>query len=157
MNFYQIGVLIFILLVVIIGYFFFYKAKSNKVSMIKPAPKPKLKILTELTKAISVRQPYAELIMMGIKIEEYRSIPTNIRGRVYIYASNTLEKDEDGISQTNKTAEELPRGFLIGTVEIKDCRGSKSQGFAWHLENPIRLPELLRPKNKPQPVWFNPF
>ena len=128
--------------------------------MVKPAPKiesKKLKILTELSKAISVRQPYAELIMMGLKTEEYRSISTNIRGRIYIYASNTLEKDLDGIEQTKKSADELPRGVLIGTVEIKDCIGSKAEGFAWQLESPMRLVQPLKPKNKPQPVWFNPF
>lgn len=160
MNLYQIGGIVFTVLVAVISYFIFTKAKSNKIAQLTPAPKiknKKFKILTELSKAISVRQPYAELIMMGLKTEEYRSIPTNIRGRIYIYASNTLEKDLDGIEQTKKSADELPRGVLIGTVEIKDCIGSKAEGFAWQLENPMRLPQVLKPKNKPQPVWFNPF
>ena len=38
-------------------------------------------------RAISIRQPYVELIFRGEKKAEYRSIPTNIRERVYIYAS----------------------------------------------------------------------
>src|SRR4051812_3124884 len=38
--------------------------------------------------ALSIRQPYAELIMRGIKRIEYRSRPTRIIGeRFYIYAS----------------------------------------------------------------------
>jgi hypothetical protein len=45
-------------------------------------------------KALSVRQPYAEEIMRGIKKAEYITVPTNFRGRVYIYVSNTLEKNE---------------------------------------------------------------
>src|SRR5688572_10348552 len=39
-------------------------------------------------RALSVRQPYAELIMRGIKTVEYRSRPTRIIGeRFFIYAS----------------------------------------------------------------------
>jgi hypothetical protein len=40
-------------------------------------------------RALSIRQPFAELIMTGKKKHEYRNIPTNIRERVYVYASNT--------------------------------------------------------------------
>lgn len=70
MNLYQIGGIVFTVLVAVISYFIFTKAKSNKIAQLTPAPKiknKKFKILTELSKAISVRQPYAELIMMGLK------------------------------------------------------------------------------------------
>jgi hypothetical protein len=40
--------------------------------------------------ALSIRQPYAELILRGIKTIEYRSRPTRIVGeRFWIYASKT--------------------------------------------------------------------
>jgi predicted transcriptional regulator len=38
-------------------------------------------------RAISIRQPWVELILRGVKKKEYRSQPTNIRERVYLYAS----------------------------------------------------------------------
>src|SRR5205823_13366640 len=39
-------------------------------------------------RALSIRQPFAELILRGIKTIEYRSRPTRIIGeRFYIYAS----------------------------------------------------------------------
>jgi len=39
-------------------------------------------------RALSIRQPYAELILRGIKTVEFRSRSTNIIGeRFYIYAS----------------------------------------------------------------------
>jgi hypothetical protein len=38
-------------------------------------------------RALSIRQPHAEAIMRGIKKIEYRSAPTRIRGRIYIYAA----------------------------------------------------------------------
>ena len=46
-------------------------------------------------RAISIRQPYVELILQGKKKFEYRSQPTNIRERVYLYASKKLGGDEN--------------------------------------------------------------
>jgi len=43
--------------------------------------------MAKITRAISIRQPWVELILQGTKRTEYRSRPTNIRERVYIYAS----------------------------------------------------------------------
>jgi len=40
-----------------------------------------------IKRAISIRQPWVEQILRGIKKKEYRDIPTNIRERVYLYAS----------------------------------------------------------------------
>ncbi len=106
-------------------------------------------------RTLSIRQPYAEEIMLGIKKEEYRSIPTNIRGRVYIYASNTLD-DVTGKTKGTKN-KDLPRGVIIGSVEIVGCYGSKSEGYAWTLANPERLLKPVKPVKQPQPVWFYPF
>jgi hypothetical protein len=40
-------------------------------------------------RALSIRQPYAELILRGIKTVEYRSRPTRIIGqRFHLYAVN---------------------------------------------------------------------
>jgi predicted transcriptional regulator len=42
-------------------------------------------------RALSIRQPFAELILRGIKTIEYRTRPTRIIGeRFYIYASKKL-------------------------------------------------------------------
>lgn len=44
-------------------------------------------------RALSIRQPYAELILRGIKTAEYRSRPTKIIGqRFFIYASKTKDQ-----------------------------------------------------------------
>ena len=152
-----IGVFI---IISILCYLIFFKSNFKKVITTVQQPKKrnvKLNVQTELTKAISVRQPYAEQIMMGVKTQEYRAIPTNIRGRIYIYASNTLEKNDEEIKKTGKNADELIRGVLIGTVEITDCLKLNERDFAWQLQNPFRLEQPIKPTNKPQPVWFNPF
>jgi len=54
-----------------------------------------LYIEVDKMKALSIRQPWAELIMRGNKKIEYRSKPTKVRERVYIYASFTPADIED--------------------------------------------------------------
>jgi hypothetical protein len=106
-------------------------------------------------RALSIRQPYAEQILRGSKKIEYRSRPTNIRERVYIYASLTPGYSEDWDAMQMQPGD-LPSGVLVGTVEISDCRG-KPGDYEWHLTKPDRLKRKLTPKKHPQPVWFYPF
>jgi hypothetical protein len=109
---------------------------------------------TKCRLAISVRQPFAEMIMSGKKKIEYRSIPTRVRQRVYIYAAKKKRLDiceDEGIDP-----EGLVTGVIVGTVEIVDCTG-ESGDYEWKLARPQRAKRRLKPKNKPQPVWFRPF
>ena len=115
----------------------------------------------EKLKCLSLRQPWAELVIQGHKQIEYRSQPTKIRGRVYIYASlGDVELDEDEQLEIEEMLgcpiAELQRGMVVGTVEIFDC-DEGDDCFEWHLRNPQRLPEPLKPLEHPQPVWFHPF
>jgi hypothetical protein len=113
-------------------------------------------------KALSVRQPYAEAILRGVKSIEFRSRPTNVRGRVYVYATlGRFPGDQEaellerhGIDDV--TCDDLPRGLLIGTVELWDCTGTGGD-YRWHLRDPERAKKLLKPTNRPQPTWFEPF
>jgi hypothetical protein len=106
-------------------------------------------------RALSVRQPYAELIMSGKKRIEYRSRRTRLRERIYIYVSK-IPGPLDAFADLAMKPGDLPTGMLIGTVEIYDCTGA-DRDFHWHLRNPERLTELVRPKCKPQPIFFYPF
>jgi hypothetical protein len=106
-------------------------------------------------RALSIRQPYAEQILRGNKKIEYRGRPTNIRERVYIYASLTPGDAEDWEAM-NIQPGDLPAGVLVGTVEISDCTGKPGR-YEWHLTKPDRLKRNLEPKKHPQPVWFYPF
>lgn len=106
--------------------------------------------------ALSVRQPYAELIMRGQKKFEYRSVATRKKNeRVYIYASKT-PGDAHDFRRLKMQPGDLPTGVLIGTVEIVDCTGRPGD-YKWRLANPERLPDLIKPHNHPQPIWFKPF
>jgi hypothetical protein len=95
-------------------------------------------------RALSIRQPFAELILRGLKTIEYRSRPTRILGeRFYIYASKgpatRFSRSEHGIFADNLVAEsappwmielanalklfdyELPTGLIVGSAVISEC------------------------------------
>ena len=87
-------------------------------------------------KAISIRQPFASLIVAGVKDIENRSWPTNYRGPVLIHAAQKVDKK--GIELVRKMG--LPQimidtmyeycGGIIGEAEIVDCvKKSDSQWF----------------------------
>jgi hypothetical protein len=92
-------------------------------------------MVPQLIRALSIRQPHAEAIMWGVKKIEYRSRPTKIRGRVIIYASlGRYSADEEsemmadyGIDDV--ACDDLPRGVIIGTVELHDCDGAPARGL----------------------------
>lgn len=104
--------------------------------------------------ALSVQQPFAELIIRGKKKIEYRSRSTRIRERVYIYASK--KPNRTAFKRMRKEPGNFPAGVLIGSVEIVDCR-EEPDGYKWLLENPSRLNRPIKPDTHPQPVWFRPF
>ena len=95
------------------------------------------------TRALSIRQPYAELIMLGEKDTEDRGRATNVRGRIAIYASLSTEYLEDA-EDYGLSLDKLPRGVIIGTVELFDC----DEGD-WKLREPKRLATPLKPTAHP--------
>ncbi len=109
-------------------------------------------------RALSIRQPHAEAIMRGIKETEYRSVTTKIRGRIMIYAGQGRYSADDESEMmadygiTDVECDDLPRGVIIGSVDLYD-----SDEGDWHLRNPIRATELIKPIAHPQPMWFRPF
>ena len=70
-------------------------------------------------KCISVRQPYAELLVSGKKTIELRNWNTRFRGKFLIHASKNVDKDRSkslGIDH-NK----LICGAIIGTAILIRC------------------------------------
>lgn len=112
-------------------------------------------------RAISIRQPWAELVLQGKKRIEYRSRPTRIRGRVYVYASLASTAWATGDwRKVRRTPGDLPVGKLVGTVEIVGCRSQKvgrSREYHWLLARPRRLTRPIKPRRHAQPVFFWPF
>ena len=125
-------------------------------------------------RALSVRQPWTELIILGHKTIEVRSRRTHLRERVFIYASkNRIEPAEEAriAQEYGIDVDGLPRGVLVGTVYIVGCLPLKEDDsqaacfqittphgfYAWLMARPERAEELVTPKNQPLPMFFDPF
>jgi hypothetical protein len=132
--------------------------------------------------ALSIRQPFAELILRGVKTVEYRTINTRIVGRrFHIYAplkkatadtkvwSRDLAMPGDRLpawlielAEQVKWIERelqaagpppLPRGVIVGSAVIDGV--SRLDGmYAWHLTGVERATTLLKPGRRPGQVWF---
>ncbi|MBM4088241.1 MAG: ASCH domain-containing protein [Planctomycetes bacterium] len=128
-----------------------WKSEQDDVHFVEPPVVEASEVEWKNTRALSIRQPWAELIMLGHKDEENRSRATSVRGRIAIYASLGTDDLEEA-EEYGLDADRLPRGVIVGTVELYDCEED-----AWKLREPKRLAIPLKPTAHPQPVWFYPF
>ncbi|MBU2639664.1 MAG: ASCH domain-containing protein [Nanoarchaeota archaeon] len=69
-------------------------------------------------KALSLKQPYAELILQGKKKIELRKWNTNFRGEFYIHASKI--PDKKAMNEFN--FKELPLGAVVGKATLTDVK-----------------------------------
>jgi hypothetical protein len=98
-------------------------------------------------KCISVAQPLAWAILAGLESVEYRCYPTDYRGDLLIYASADDDRwQREHLARYSPIAppwEELPRGLIVGLVELWACEqvrrasGPGACGTAG-LSNPLR-------------------
>ena len=132
--------------------------------------------------ALSIRQPFAELILRGIKTIEYRSRPTRIIGeRFWIYASKGGRPESEPGSQKRtiwsgdldaagtppdwmlelaqqikliKPGTLLPRGVIVGSAVIERCEPAEGSGVRdqGSGENDAALSAL-----NPEPCALSPF
>lgn len=116
-------------------------------------------------KAISIRQPWAWLIINAGKDIENRDWPTRLRGRVLVHAAKGMTHDEyeSAIDTARYAGESRPfppgltlpafnkidRGGVFGSVEIFDCvTESDSPWFFGRYGFALR---------DPKPLAFMPF
>lgn len=109
-------------------------------------------------KVLTVKQPWAWLILHGEKDIENRSWPTNVRGRVGIHASSRVDEREcrrallhmatRGLRHADRErwrwedAGLLVPGAILGTVEVVDCVTSSNSPwfvgeYGFVLRNPV--------------------
>ncbi len=106
-------------------------------------------------KAISIRQPWAWLIIHGGKDIENRDWSTAVRGPVLVHASKGMTRSEYQEAADNYDPgdigpdlppfEALERGGIVGQVEIVGCANKStspwfSGKFGFVLANPKPLP-----------------
>jgi len=107
--------------------------------------------------ALSVRQPWAELILRGEKQIEVRTWSTNYRGWIWLHTGKERPGDEDIDSQYgNLFRGGYVGGFLLNAILSFDrekwnlWRGQhldngayKSGLFAWLIESAVRFPNPI--------------
>ena len=120
-------------------------------------------------KVLTIKQPWASLIMLGLKKYEFRSWKTEYRGELLIHAGKGIDKD--GMERLKKyIPENMPTEKILGKVKLIDCIKTSSefydkvqkenkdiyaksvfnQDYAWQMEvievydNPIKVKGKLR-------------
>ncbi len=115
---------------------------------------------------LTVRQPWASAIFVAGKDVENRSWSTEHRGRLWIHAGSYAHRDEADRAAAERglwvPEEPLPRGVILGCVELVDCvRESESPWavpdmFHWLLRRPMLLERPVAHEGKPGLWWRRP-
>lgn len=70
-------------------------------------------------KCLTIKQPWASLIVEGYKNYEFRTWKTKYRGKIYIHAGLSIEKEN--LSRFSNYNLDYITGAIIGEAEIVDC------------------------------------
>ena len=105
-------------------------------------------------KVLTIKQPWATLIMQGDKRFEFRSWQTKYRGDLLIHAGKGIDKE--AMKRLAKyLPDEIPLGKILGKVTLVDCirmcpefkemllkensdiytKSSFSENFGWQVED----------------------
>ena len=104
-------------------------------------------------KVLTIKEPWATLIIDGYKKYEFRSWKTNYRGKILIHAGMSLERDM--LKRFESYNLNCAKGAIIGEAELTDCilvdeelnkklraidpivygRSNHVETYAWKLEN----------------------
>ena len=100
-----------------------------------------LDLKAEWLRALSVQQPWVELILSGEKNIEYRSRRMREMRPLLLHASKTIK--QENFEQVGMEAEigSLPYGALVGVVDVVDVVAVEGQEglFEWRLAHPRRF------------------
>ncbi len=70
-------------------------------------------------KVLTIKEPWATLIIDGYKKYEFRSWKTSYRGKILIHAAMSLEKDV--MERFKDYSLNCQKGAIIGEAELQDC------------------------------------
>lgn len=104
-------------------------------------------------KVLTIKEPWATLIIEGYKLYEFRTWKTNYRGKILIHAG--LNSERDNVEKFKKYHLNLSKGEIIGEAELVDCilvdkefnqkllkmdstvygQSTHEMKYAWKLEN----------------------
>ena len=116
-------------------------------------------------KTLTIKQPWATLIMQGNKRFEFRNWQTKYRGELLIHAGKSIDKE--AIKRLEKyLPKELPLGKILGKVTLVDCikmspefkeellkenrdiytKSSFQEKYGWQVENVQVFDETIEAK-----------
>jgi len=118
-------------------------------------------------KVLTIKQPWATLIMQGDKRFEFRSWKTKYRGELLIHAGKGIDK-KTALILRKYLPDELPSGKIIGKVTLVDCikcdeefknmclkenkdvyaKSPFDETYAWQLDNVEVFKEPIEAKGK---------
>lgn len=104
-------------------------------------------------KALSIKQPWAELILRGIKDVENRSWETAYRGQLLIHAGKNMDKKAyQRLSFPYELDVMMPmQAGILGVCELVTCTSEISS--KWHERGYTGL-YLMNPQRFAQPIPF---
>lgn len=118
-------------------------------------------------KVLTIKQPWATLIIQGYKRFEFRSWQTKYRGELLIHAGKGIDKE--AVKRLAKyLPKELPQGKIIGKVNVVDCikcneefkemcqkennevyaKSTFAENYAWQLDNVEVFEKPIEAKGK---------
>ena len=117
-------------------------------------------------KVLTIREPWASLIISGYKEYEFRSWKTNYRGKILIHAGLSLEKKY--ADKFRKYGLKYAKGEIIGEADLVDCilvdkqfndklikinplvygQTNHDMSYAWKLANVIKYDKPIKCKGK---------
>ncbi len=105
---------------------------------VAPAP---LDLKADSMRALSVQQPWVELILTGEKNIEYRSRRMREMGPLLLHASKTVNPQNFEVAGMEDQINQLPYGVLVGVVDVIDVVAVEGEEklFEWRLAHPRRF------------------
>ncbi|MBR6133426.1 MAG: ASCH domain-containing protein [Bacilli bacterium] len=117
-------------------------------------------------KVLTIREPWASLIVNGYKKYEFRSWKTKYRGKLLIHAGSKLEKDM--VSRFSLYNLDYKMGYIVGEANLVDCilvdedfnnrllkennivygKSNHVEKYAWKLEDIVMYKEPIYVKGK---------
>lgn len=115
--------------------------------------------------AITMLQPWASMVVAGLKPLETRGWDTSYRGRMAIHASKSTRglhfcrtgPIADVLAAAGLTVENLPLGCIVGEVNLDDIRDLRSADsdhggdFGWLIDGRM-VWEMSGPRKYPKPI-----
>lgn len=121
-------------------------------------------------RVITLKQPWASLVVNGLKIYEFRNMNYSYRGKILIHAGKGFDKD--AMERVKDYNLDYPTAKILAEVEIVDCikidnnfneminklnspvyGNKKRTGYAWKLEN-INKININKTINGKQGIWY---